>query len=314
MIRVREALKPAATNLLAYTVSCSTECVYVSPEGRSDGLVNGYLPGISSNAYVTAVSCSPGGAGCIAVDSAGASYIGTKSGWTKGPQVEKATALGFLSSISCTSMTFCVAMDYFGGPLVFNGTKWTKVKSNLFGDLYVSCASTYLCVAGSPLGQVSVWDGTRWTTHALASAGSTSLSLAESNAIVGVSCPTVTYCAAATPSRVYSTTIPSSKTHVHLSSGTVAQRKLGHTLVKVVVTGAGGPTGTVEVTTGTTSGPTCVATLKAGTTSSSASCYLVTKRAGPLKVSAQYEGALGFAPSTPASLTVNVQAKTTKKK
>ena len=116
----------------------------------------------------------------------------------------------YLSSVSCVSVTFCVAVgsSYDGNynhtlVLAFDGTSWTKATSpdssptedNFLSS--VSCTSGTSCVAvgtvdnGSKMTLVQSFDGTAWTVVA-----SPSTDPNQPNFMMSVSCTSATSCVA----------------------------------------------------------------------------------------------------------------------
>jgi hypothetical protein len=105
--------------------------------------------------------------------------------------------VGALYSVSCASVSFCVAVG--GGPeqpgdaVVFNGTSWGTPETI---DGYnhqlnsVSCASSSFCVAVDERGDALTYNGTTWSApvHIAPAAGGRELE--------AVSCPTSSFCAA----------------------------------------------------------------------------------------------------------------------
>lgn len=104
-----------------------------------------------------------------------------------------------LYSVSCPSVSFCVAVGstgpgVAGSALMWNGTSWSPAATQLFAqDTYnhVSCPSPTFCVAGAPDGGAVAWDGTSW------SASPQIRWPAANDGITSVSCATATFCAAA---------------------------------------------------------------------------------------------------------------------
>lgn len=71
-----------------------------------------------------------------------------------------------LNTVSCASSTFCVAGDYQGDALVYNGTSWsapTSITNNLLSQL--SCAATTFCVALDGNGDAHVYNGSSWSAQ-----------------------------------------------------------------------------------------------------------------------------------------------------
>jgi hypothetical protein len=116
--------------------------------------------------------------------------------WTAPPN----SGSGFLTSVSCTSSTFCLAMGSPPGAEQWDGTKWSELSApdpfdprTDIGLQSVSCVSPTFCLAvGNGTTPAASWNGTSWTTLTPARpAGSASIALA------GVSCASTTLCVVA---------------------------------------------------------------------------------------------------------------------
>ena len=85
----------------------------------------------------------------MAVDNAGNAYTYNGSSWIATP-IDTANGGGSLTSVSCPSASFCVAIDASENVFMFNGSSWSAPQSLESGaDLHpgVSCASASFCVA-----------------------------------------------------------------------------------------------------------------------------------------------------------------------
>ena len=93
-----------------------------------------------------------------------------------------------LSEVSCSSRTFCVAVDSLGAALFWHGSYWSaRHHVNANGSLdSVSCPSTTYCVVVSSAGKTVTYHGGAWSP-------SKTLGPEDSYRI---SCPSVTFCAA----------------------------------------------------------------------------------------------------------------------
>ncbi|SOD72381.1 hypothetical protein SAMN05892883_1780 [Jatrophihabitans sp. GAS493] len=102
-----------------------------------------------------------------------------------------------LSSISCVSSKFCVAVGD-GGPYIYDGTTWTRSNvrwpATYASESYlppmgvVSCVSTSFCMAVSPAGAALVYDGTTWK--------SVPFPLPSGATVSSVSCASRSFCVA----------------------------------------------------------------------------------------------------------------------
>jgi hypothetical protein len=175
-----------------------------------------------------AISC-PSASFCAAVDSAG--FVFTTSdpalgagGWSVGDRISTSAAL---TAISCASEALCVAVDLEGDAIVSTNPSegagsWHKDKID-FSSCHnpapyvlchdvgpvdqaslsaISCPSTSLCVAGDWLGNLLTTTDPTGGIKAWGTAYVDSLTVAApiasgvQAAIVGVSCPTASFCVA----------------------------------------------------------------------------------------------------------------------
>ncbi len=94
-----------------------------------------------------------------------------------------------LVSVSCPSASFCVAVDYSGHALTYNGTAWSAPVdidgSNLLRS--VSCPSASFCAAVDGNGHALTYNGTAWSAP---------VDIDGSNFLASVSCPSASFCAA----------------------------------------------------------------------------------------------------------------------
>jgi hypothetical protein len=83
-----------------------------------------------------------------------------------------------LASVSCPSSSFCVAVDYSGNALTFNGSSWSAPASiDPAGLLSVSCTTASFCVAVGD--NALTFNGSSWSAPA---------SIDGVNSLVAVSC------------------------------------------------------------------------------------------------------------------------------
>jgi hypothetical protein len=160
----------------------------------------------------------------------GASASNASSGkWSTPVEIEGQIPAGGslnLSEVSCSSSTFCIAVDSLGSALFWNGSQWSAPHHvNANGSLNsVSCPSTTYCVVVSGAGK-SV------TYHAGAWSPSKTLGPEDSYRI---SCPSVTFCAAVgasgypgKPSTIATFNGHSWSSHLTSTSGKLNDRLLG---------------------------------------------------------------------------------------
>jgi hypothetical protein len=100
-----------------------------------------------------------------------------------------------VTSVSCTSESFCVAVDASGNAVVYNGLQWsspTPIDSALesphlgIASPTVSCISPGFCVAVDGLGNAMIFNGTAWSSPLKVSP----------TELEGVSCVSSTFCMA----------------------------------------------------------------------------------------------------------------------
>ena len=131
-----------------------------------------------------------------------------------------------LSEVSCSSSTFCVAVDSLGAALFWHGSNWSghhHVNAN--GSLdSVSCPSTTYCVVVSDAGKAVTYNGGAWTP-------SKTIGPEDSYRI---SCPSVSFCAAVganglpgKPSTIATFNGHSWSSHLTSTSGKLNDRLLG---------------------------------------------------------------------------------------
>jgi hypothetical protein len=112
------------------------------------------------------ISCTTAGICGVVSTGTAATYNPTAATWT-------ATAIDSnqdLNSVSCTSASFCVAVDAFGFYSTWNGVSWSPMaifdpqgSTFPFSTEEVSCASPSLCVATGSDGNAEVYNGTTWS-------------------------------------------------------------------------------------------------------------------------------------------------------
>ena len=113
--------------------------------------------------------------------------------WSTPQQID--TNQNGLFSVSCPSVTFCVAVGFgpVGAAYIWNGASWTPSAPQLFaadGYNHIACPTTSFCMAGAPDGGALVWDGTSWST------GSQIRFPDPNDGITNVSCVSASFCAA----------------------------------------------------------------------------------------------------------------------
>jgi hypothetical protein len=120
----------------------------------------------------------------------------TANGWSPAIAIDKGAAL---SSVSCSSPSFCVAVDGGGNVLSFNGKSWSSARSVDRAEQFqtVSCPTTSFCVAvgyDNSGGDAFMFNGRSWTGPDEIDPG---------YKLISVSCPTTSFCVAGASERVF---------------------------------------------------------------------------------------------------------------
>ncbi len=95
---------------------------------------------------------------------------------------------GGLSSVSCPTTSFCMAVDWNGNALTWKGGEWSK-PDQIDPEGYlasVSCPSARACVAVDWNGNALTWNGVRWSKP----------SVIDKDSLTAISCPTTRFCMA----------------------------------------------------------------------------------------------------------------------
>jgi hypothetical protein len=96
---------------------------------------------------------------------------------------------GYLTSVSCASTLFCVALDSNGSALTYNGSSWSapvNINNGTSPDS-VSCPSVSYCVAVAWGGGAVTYNGSSWSAPT---------PIGALWAFTDVSCPSASFCAA----------------------------------------------------------------------------------------------------------------------
>jgi hypothetical protein len=176
--------KTGGSPLSAYTVvtqpPITTQTLPASASGAS---VVGLMPGAT---YVVSVYAKDTGG--LQSPPATASIVALTSGiaWSSPVNIDGSNAL---ASVSCTSSSFCVAVDGNGNALTWDGTSWSapvNIDPSTVLDS-VSCSSTGFCVAVDSSGNALTWDGASWSAP---------VNIDGSPYLTSVSCTSSSFCAA----------------------------------------------------------------------------------------------------------------------
>ncbi len=177
----------------------------------ADGIAsmsNNNLGWVSTPA-LTGVSCAST-TFCVAVDNGvngtaneGDAYIWNGTTWSAPNPIDFSNNTGWqLAAVSCTSSSFCMAVDNNGQALTYNGSTWSSpqlIVSDQSPLDAVSCSSTTLCAVGvnaansdPMLGAVVTYTNGTWGTPQVIDTASS----AGDRDFVSVSCPTTSFCVA----------------------------------------------------------------------------------------------------------------------
>ena len=115
-------------------------------------------------------------------------YAGAAASWSTPKSIDAQSPYG-LSSVSCASADFCVAVDSNGYALTYDGSAWSTPQNidsshHLFS---VSCVSNSYCAAVDGVGNVLTFNGSVWSAPQRIVNGDT---------LSSVSCDSTVYCMA----------------------------------------------------------------------------------------------------------------------
>lgn len=99
-----------------------------------------------------------------------------------------------LTQVSCTSTSFCAAVDGSGRTLLFDGSTWSKPRSvdaDPTGFTGLSCPTKDFCIATDTDGFAVTWNGSRWSAPRQIDPNSV-----EGQLQLWVSCTSPSFCAA----------------------------------------------------------------------------------------------------------------------
>jgi hypothetical protein len=185
------------------TVSCAIgvdSCSDLSATGSFDTYVNGQwygpdpIPYVTRNDPLTGLSC-PTASFCMATDSVeGASYTLTGGQWSQ-PSTVNLNPTGSTTppppqNLSCTSTSFCGAINNSGDAYIWQNGSWLGPQSLTSGNnlTNVSCVGSNFCVATDNTGHAYIWQNGKWG-GATAIAGSAS-AVSDS----ALSCASTNFC------------------------------------------------------------------------------------------------------------------------
>jgi hypothetical protein len=178
-------------------VSCPAArfCLAVLGSGyaaRYDGTTWGKPTRLTSAASEPdSVSCPTVGF-CLAVDAQDSStFVFNGRTWSSGPRITDAvsTSRTGMASVSCSSPSFCAAVDNGSDAFTFNGTSWSSGTAIDPGDELstVSCPSATFCAAVDYGPKVVTFNGASWGAPSVIDPGSY---------LQAVSCASARFCVA----------------------------------------------------------------------------------------------------------------------
>jgi hypothetical protein len=179
------------------SVSCPSAsfCMAVLGSGHAamyDGTTWSQPTGLSSSfGQPDSVSC-PTVAFCMAVDADDSStFLFNGSAWSPAPSIhdpDPNTRIG-MASVSCSSPSFCAAVDNGSNAFTFNGTSWSPATAIDPGHELstVSCPSASFCAAVDYGPNVVTFNGTSWSKPSAIDPGSY---------LQAVSCASASFCVA----------------------------------------------------------------------------------------------------------------------
>jgi hypothetical protein len=139
---------------------------------------------------------------CAIVSGAGAAtYDGGTGMWTLAQPTPYPTTSKTLDSVSCTSSSFCVAVDQNGFYTKWDGSSWSAATqfASAGSPESVSCLSSSLCVAAGGDGNAETYNGTAWSNSVQVAPGVT----LGNPSCVQPSTSLPPYCAVSAPHAVY---------------------------------------------------------------------------------------------------------------
>ena len=160
---------PAGGTLTSVSCSSTSHCVAVSAGGRAstfDGTSwsSGRTIGPESSYEIscpTATFCAAVGApGVPEARSTVTTFDGTT--WSTANVPSGGSLLNRVLGVSCSSASFCVAVNFAGSVLVFDGARWTSTAAEVPHGLWaISCPASTFCMALTATA-FTTFDGVVW--------------------------------------------------------------------------------------------------------------------------------------------------------
>ena len=107
-------------------------------------------------------------------------------GWDAGTPIDNN---GSLTSVSCPTNSFCMAVDSAGNAIPYDGANWGIPTNISNGNQLssISCTSSLFCVAVGPRGKAYKYNGTSWTEISIRN---------QTVSFSAISCPDGSFCMA----------------------------------------------------------------------------------------------------------------------
>lgn len=182
---------PGTRTVMSVSCGSPTFCFAFDTDGayRYDGHTWSAIAPLTGLTYASP-SCVASGF-CATPSSTGV-YTYDGHAWTLTPLSDPADPSAAISAVSCTSATFCVALESgetSTSAWIFDGSHWTNSGTGIVsisGGASISCASTTFCLVVDGAGDTARFDGTSWTAQPQS----------EVLGVPALSCVTASFCAA----------------------------------------------------------------------------------------------------------------------
>jgi hypothetical protein len=156
---------PGSSGLTTIACVSASRCFAADVDGsisRFDGTSWATPTDVFADA-VSAIGCDQAGL-CVALDRSVDASINTDGQAWSTPQAVQQTG-GALVSISCPSVTMCMAVDTAGNAVSYHAPTWDAPVPVTGGEQFVSvsCVSATFCDALDDQGEVRTYDGSAWS-------------------------------------------------------------------------------------------------------------------------------------------------------
>ncbi len=162
----------------------------------STGVLSGTPTTVGTNAFSITVTDSAGATAVAQLTLSVAPAPISGLTWSTPQSIDPDGGIATLTSVSCPSASFCMAVDQAGRALTWNGSSWLSLRiiDPNGGLSSVSCPSATSCVAVDTSGDALTWNGNSWSSPQ--SIDPFSPSTGTGGDLTSVSCPTALFCAA----------------------------------------------------------------------------------------------------------------------